>query len=50
MVLLRHETGHAINYAYQLYTTPEWKEVFGGLARLTLITSGLSLTHTAVIM
>jgi hypothetical protein len=27
--LLRHETGHAFNYAYQLYSTPEWKEVFG---------------------
>jgi hypothetical protein len=29
MWLLRHETGHAINYAYQLYTREEWKEVFG---------------------
>ncbi len=29
MFLLRHETGHAINYAYELYNTSEWKEVFG---------------------
>jgi hypothetical protein len=29
MILLRHETGHAINYAYELYREAEWKEVFG---------------------
>ena len=29
MFLLRHETGHAVNYAYHLYITQEWKEVFG---------------------
>jgi len=29
MFLLRHETGHVINYAYQLYTTEEWKDIFG---------------------
>lgn len=29
MFLLRHETGHAYNYAYQLYKTDEWRDVFG---------------------
>ncbi|NLT65563.1 MAG: hypothetical protein GXX84_03065 [Acidobacteria bacterium] len=29
MVLLRHEAGHAINYAYELYEQDEWREVFG---------------------
>jgi len=29
MFLLRHETGHAINYAYELYRTREWKQAFG---------------------
>ncbi len=29
MFLLRHETGHAINYAYQLYRTKEWRTIFG---------------------
>ena len=29
MMYLRHEAGHAINYAYQLYKTPEWKQLFG---------------------
>ncbi|NOT34845.1 MAG: hypothetical protein HOP12_11840 [Candidatus Eisenbacteria bacterium] len=29
MMYLRHEAGHAINYAYRLYTTPEWRRVFG---------------------
>ena len=26
---LRHEAGHAFNYAHKLYETPEWLEVFG---------------------
>jgi hypothetical protein len=26
---LRHEAGHAINYAYKLYDTPEWRDMFG---------------------
>ncbi len=26
---LRHELGHAINYAYKLYKDPEWKALFG---------------------
>lgn len=29
MILLRHEAGHAINYAYELYDKPEWRELFG---------------------
>jgi len=29
MALLRHETGHAINYAYRLYEREGWEEVFG---------------------
>ncbi len=29
MILLRHETGHAINYAYELYKEPEWNVIFG---------------------
>jgi hypothetical protein len=29
MMFLRHEAGHAYNYAYRLYTTPEWREQFG---------------------
>ena len=29
MMYLRHEAGHAFNYAYVLYTTPEWRAVFG---------------------
>jgi len=27
--ILRHETGHAINYAYVLWRYKEWKEIFG---------------------
>ena len=29
MMLLRHEAGHAINYAYRLYRRKRWKELFG---------------------
>jgi hypothetical protein len=29
MMTLRHEAGHAINYAYRLYRLKEWQEVFG---------------------
>jgi hypothetical protein len=29
MMVLRHEAGHAFNYAYQLYDRPEWKTLFG---------------------
>jgi hypothetical protein len=33
MMYLRHEAGHAFNYAYELYKTPEWREVFGSFRR-----------------
>jgi len=29
MMTLRHEAGHAINYAYRLYDIKEWQEIFG---------------------
>ncbi len=29
MKLLRHEAGHAINYAYQLYKKRKWQKIFG---------------------
>ena len=29
MMILRHEAGHAFNYAYRLYDKPEWKTLFG---------------------
>lgn len=33
MKILRHETGHAINYAYKLWQQKEWKEIFGDFKR-----------------
>ncbi|HMK29014.1 MAG TPA: putative zinc-binding metallopeptidase [Terriglobales bacterium] len=33
MMYLRHEAGHAFNYAYGLYKTPEWRELFGPYRR-----------------
>jgi hypothetical protein len=30
---LRHEAGHAINYAYKLYDSEEWRELFGPYSR-----------------
>lgn len=30
--LLRHECGHAINYAYQLYKRTRWRELFGSFS------------------
>ena len=33
MMYLRHEAGHAFNYAYVLYTTPEWRGLFGEFNR-----------------
>jgi hypothetical protein len=30
---LRHEAGHAFNYAYKLYEEPEWRELFGPFRR-----------------
>jgi hypothetical protein len=29
MFLLRHEAGHAINYAYELYHDSKWRDIFG---------------------
>ena len=29
MKLLRHETGHALNYAYKLYNKTRWRQLFG---------------------
>ena len=29
MMLLRHEAGHAVNYAYRLWRRPSWTEIFG---------------------
>ncbi len=33
MMYLRHEAGHAFNYAYELFKTPEWRELFGPFRR-----------------
>ena len=33
MKILRHEAGHAINYAYRLYDRPEWRQIFGPYSR-----------------
>ena len=33
MMYMRHEAGHVFNYAYRLYTTPEWRELFGPFFR-----------------
>lgn len=33
MMLLRHEAGHAINYAYELWKEPAWREVFGPFSK-----------------
>ena len=33
LMYLRHEAGHAFNYAYELYKTPEWREIFGPFRR-----------------
>jgi len=33
MMYLRHEAGHAFNYAYKLYRNPEWKQLFGPFRR-----------------
>jgi hypothetical protein len=33
MMYLRHEAGHAFNYAYKLYRSPEWKALFGPYRR-----------------
>jgi hypothetical protein len=33
MMLLRHEAGHAVNYAYRLWEEPGWSEMFGKFTR-----------------
>ena len=33
MRYLRHEAGHAFNYAYRLHERPEWRALFGSFAR-----------------
>jgi Putative zinc-binding metallo-peptidase len=33
MMYLRHEAGHAFNYAYQLYKSAEWRDLFGPFRR-----------------
>jgi hypothetical protein len=33
MMYMRHEAGHAFNYAYDLYRTQEWRELFGSFRR-----------------
>jgi len=33
MMLLRHEAGHCVNYAYRLWRRPSWAEVFGPFSR-----------------
>ncbi len=33
MKLLRHETGHAINYAYKLYRRRKWQKIFGAFTK-----------------
>lgn len=33
LMYLRHEAGHAFNYAYELYKTGEWRDLFGPFRR-----------------
>jgi len=33
MKLLRHETGHAVNYAYKLYRRKKWQKIFGQFSK-----------------
>jgi hypothetical protein len=33
MMYMRHEAGHAFNYAYQLYKSAEWRGIFGPFRR-----------------
>jgi len=33
MMLLRHEAGHAVNYAYRLWRRPSWGEIFGRFSK-----------------
>jgi hypothetical protein len=33
MMYMRHEAGHAFNYAYELYKTTDWRALFGSFRR-----------------
>ncbi|MCK5393915.1 MAG: putative zinc-binding metallopeptidase, partial [Candidatus Omnitrophica bacterium] len=33
MMLLRHEAGHALNYAYKLYRRKKWQNLFGKMSK-----------------
>jgi len=33
LMYLRHEAGHAFNYAYELYKTQDWRDLFGPFRR-----------------
>jgi len=33
MRFMRHEAGHAFNYAYHFYDQPEWRQLFGPMSR-----------------
>ena len=33
MMYMRHEAGHAFNYAYEFYKNDEWREIFGPFRR-----------------
>lgn len=33
MMYLRHEAGHAFNYAYRLHTNPGWRKLFGSFSK-----------------
>lgn len=33
MMYMRHEAGHAFNYAYELYKTQEWHDLFGSFRK-----------------
>jgi hypothetical protein len=33
MMILRHEAGHAFNYAYRLYDKPDWQTLFGSFSQ-----------------
>ena len=42
MELLRHECGHAINYAYQLYKRTRWRELFGTFSESYSVMPGVN--------
>ncbi|HWK30698.1 MAG TPA: hypothetical protein VNR20_01320 [Terriglobales bacterium] len=33
MMYMRHEAGHAFNYAYELFKTEEWRNLFGSFRK-----------------